>query len=93
MPKLFVGNLSYQTTEEGLKAFFEADGKSVDHVKVVTDRESGRSRGFAFVEFASDADAQEAMDTFNGRELDGRPLRVAEAHERDGGGGGGGDRY
>ena len=93
MPKLFVGNLSYQTTEEGLKAFFEADGKSIDHVKVVTDRESGRSRGFAFVEFASDEDAQKAMETLDGKELDGRPLRIAEAHERDSGGGGGGGRY
>ena len=93
MPKLFVGNLSYQTTEEGLKAFFEADGKSIDHVKVVTDRESGRSRGFAFIEFASDADAQQAMETLDGKELDGRPLRIAEAHERDSGGGGGGGRY
>ena len=74
--KLFVGNLSYQTTEDGLRALFEGDGRNVESVTVVSDRNTGRSRGFGFVEMATEEDANAAIDQINGQELDGRPLRV-----------------
>jgi len=90
MAKLFIGNLSYSTTEDGLKAFFEAEGIQPDRVNIVTDRDTGRSRGFAFVELSSAEDAAKAIQELNERELDGRNLRVAEANERGSGGGGGG---
>jgi RNA recognition motif-containing protein len=88
--KLFVGNLSYDTTEESLTALFSADDRAVDRVTVVTDRETGRSRGFAFVEMASEEDGRRAIEALNGAELDGRNLRVDRAHDRPRGGGGGG---
>ena len=92
--KLFVGNLPYTTTEEQLREMFAADGRGVDRVTVVTDRDTGRSRGFAFVEMSSDEDTQNAIAALNGTDMDGRALRVDEAHDRRrGGGGGGGDRY
>jgi RNA recognition motif-containing protein len=87
--KLFVGGLAWATTDQGLKAAFEAFGEVVD-AKVITDRETGRSRGFGFVTFADADSARQALDQMNGQELDGRNLRVDEAQERRGGGGGGG---
>ncbi len=80
--KLFVGNLSYNTTEGSLRALFEADGKQVSRITIVTDRETGRSRGFAFAEFGTDEEAAQAMAAFDGKELDGRQIRVSEANER-----------
>ncbi len=84
--KLYVGNLSYDTTEADLRDAFATAG-TVAEVKVVMDRESGRPRGFAFVEMGSDADAQNAIAQLNGRELGGRVLKVNEAQDRAGGGG------
>ena len=93
--RLYVGNLAFQTTEITLQDAFAAHGGVVE-VKVVTDRDTGRSRGFAFVTMNSDAEAQKAMTELNGSVLDGRPLRVNEAEDRNqrggGGGGGGGGR-
>jgi RNA recognition motif-containing protein len=86
--RLFVGNLSFNTTEDGLRAAFA--NHAAESVKLMTDRETGRSRGFAFVDFADSASAKAAMEALNGTVLDGRPLRVDEATERTGGGGGGG---
>ncbi|MCK6546733.1 RNA-binding protein [Myxococcota bacterium] len=90
--KLYVGNLSYNTTEETLRAAFAAEGRQVDQVSIITDRDTGRPRGFAFVVMASPADAQSAISALDGRMLDGRALKVNEARERErtGGGGGGG---
>ncbi|HEY7954285.1 MAG TPA: RNA-binding protein [Polyangia bacterium] len=90
--RLYVGNLSFGTTESALRAAFEQGGRKVAEVKIVTDRDTGQPRGFAFVEMASPADAQAAMAEWNGQELDGRTLKVNEAQERSGGGGGGGGR-
>lgn len=91
--RLYVGNLSFNTADADLRAAFEQDGRKVTSAQVMMDRDTGRSRGFAFVEMASDADAQAAIKAMNGADLDGRPLRVNEAEERkprSGGGGGGG---
>jgi RNA recognition motif-containing protein len=81
--KLYVGNLSYDTSEAGLKAAFEADGRVVQEVAVIIDRDTGRSRGFGFVTMGSPTDAQAAMQALDGFELDGRQLRVSEARERE----------
>ena len=86
--KLYVGNLPFSTTEEELRDLFGEHG-DVESVKVITDRETGRSRGFAFVEMEAGA-ADAAMRALDGKELGGRSLRVNEAQERRGGGGGGG---
>jgi RNA recognition motif-containing protein len=89
--RLYVGNLSFQTTEDTLAAAFGADGRQVASCSVMLDRDTGRSRGFAFVEMANDADAAAAIQAMNGAQLDGRALRVNEAEERkprSGGGGG-----
>jgi RNA recognition motif-containing protein len=94
--RLYVGNLSFQTTEDGLKEAFGIDGREVTDVKIMLERDTGRSRGFAFVEMATDEDAVSAVDAMNGAEVDGRPLRVNEAQPRQdfgGGGGGGGGGY
>jgi cold-inducible RNA-binding protein len=88
--RLYVGNLSFRTTQDDLRAAFEQDGRKVVEVKMVTDRETGQPRGFAFVEMGSAADAQAAMSALDGQDLDGRTLKVNEAQERSGGGGGGG---
>ncbi len=80
--KIFVGNISYHTTEESLREVFESAGHSVVSVRIITDRETGRSRGFGFVEFGSEADARSALDELNGRNVDGRPLRLDLAQER-----------
>src|SRR5262249_49888053 len=90
--RLYVGNLSFGTTEASLRAAFEQGGRKVAEVKIVTDRDTGQPRGFAFVEMASPADAGAAMSQWNGNELDGRTLKVNEAQERSGGGGRGGGR-
>lgn len=82
--KLYVGNLSYTTSEETLRAAFEEGGRQVQNVSIILDRDTGRSRGFGFVQMASDEDARAAMDALDGFELDGRALRVKEARERDG---------
>ncbi|MBX3274975.1 MAG: RNA-binding protein [Sandaracinaceae bacterium] len=87
--KLFVGSLSWNTDDYGLRAAFERFGDITD-AKVITDRDSGRSRGFGFVTFADSAAAGRAVDAMNGAELDGRSLNVDVAQERGGGGGGGG---
>ena len=92
--KLYVGNLSYSQNDSTLRALFEPYG-SVESARVIQDRDSGSSKGFGFVEMA-DADAQKAMGALNGREVDGRALRVNEARPqepRTGGGGGGRGGY
>jgi cold-inducible RNA-binding protein len=91
---LYVGNLSYSTTSADLSELFGALGE-VTSVNLITDRMSGRSKGFAFVEMAEYDAAQKAINELNGKEIDGRAIKVAEARpKRDdrGGGGGGGDR-
>ncbi len=88
MKKIYVGNLSYSTTEEGLEAAFAAFG-NVGNVAVVSDRETGRSRGFGFVEMDDDGQAAAAIDGLNGAELDGRTLTVNEARPRPERGAGG----
>lgn len=90
--RLYVGNLAYSATEEELKSLFEQAG-TVTSVAVIKDRESGRSKGFAFVEMASDAEAQKAIDILNGKKIGGRDLRVSIARPREEGGGGGGGGY
>ena len=87
--KLYVGNLAFSTTEDELRDLFEQHGK-VDSVNVITDRETGRSRGFGFVEMDDDSAANSAMEALDGRDFGGRNLRVNEAQERNRGGGGGG---
>lgn len=87
--KLYVGGLSFDTTEEGLRTFFEQAG-TVESVAIVTDRYSGRSRGFGFVEMASNAEARKAIQELSGKTLDGRPISVDEARppqQRSAGGG------
>ena len=90
--RLYVGNLAYSVTEVDLRDAFSAEGYEVSEVKVVMDRETGRPRGFAFVEMATEEGAQKAIANLNNRELQGRPITVNEARERSGGGGGGGYR-
>ena len=86
--KLYVGNLNYATTDATLSELFGAIGEVVS-VSVITDRMTGRPKGFAFVEMAENSEAQEAIDQLNGREVDGRAIKVAEARPRrdDRGGG------
>jgi cold-inducible RNA-binding protein len=85
--KLFVGNLSFTTTSAELEALFGEVG-TCESATVITDRESGRSRGFGFVEMASNGEAQKAIAALNGRDVQGRQLNVSEARERANGGGG-----
>jgi RNA recognition motif-containing protein len=87
--RLYVGNLAYGVTEAELRETFAEAGEVVD-VKVVLDRDTGRPRGFAFVELSNDGEAAKAIESMNGRELQGRAMNVSEARERTGGGGGGG---
>ncbi len=89
--KLYVGNLSYSTTSADLEKLFAPFGK-VDSANVVEDRDSGRSKGFGFVEMGSDEEARSAMDALNGQEHDGRALTVNEAKPRESHGGFGGGR-
>src|ERR1700730_14015038 len=81
MKKLFVGNIPHSTTEAELRTLFEPHGK-IDQVSVVTDRETGRSRGFAFVEMADSAEAEKAIAALNGKELGGRALNINEARPK-----------
>jgi len=87
--RLYVGNLSFSSTGETVREAFARIGEVTD-VHIVTDRTSGQSRGFGFVTMGSPAEAQKAIETMNGANLDGRPLRVNEAEERPQRGGGGG---
>ena len=92
MKNIFVGNLNFNTSEDELRQMFEAHGQ-VDRVSIMTDRETGRSRGFGFVEMANAEEAERAIAALNGMQLGGRTLNVNEARpkpERTGGGGGGG---
>ena len=91
--KLYVGNLAYSTTEEELSTLFSQAG-TVQSVALIKDRETGRSKGFAFVEMASPADAEKAISMFHGKVIGGRPLTVniARPREERGGFGGGGNR-
>ena len=97
--RLYVGNLSFDTNEDSLRNALAQDGRGVKEVNMVMDRDTGRPRGFAFAEMVSDNDAQAAIKALDGQELDGRDLKVNEAHERQprsgggGGGGGGGGRW
>lgn len=86
--KIFVGNLSFDTTGPELEALFASVG-TCESASVITDRSTGRSRGFAFVEMSSAGEAQKAIAELNGREVNGRALKVSEANERPSGGGGG----
>jgi cold-inducible RNA-binding protein len=85
---IFVGNLSYQTSQEDLQTAFSAYG-SVERVNIVTDRDTGQPRGFAFVEMTESRDAQTAISQLNGTDLNGRTLNVNEARPKPTGGGGG----
>jgi hypothetical protein len=87
--KLYVGNLPFTASEDEIRELFERHG-AVDKVSVITDRETGRPRGFAFVEMAEGANADAAIQALDGRDFGGRSLRVNEAQDRRGGGGGGG---
>jgi RNA recognition motif-containing protein len=93
--KLYVGNLAYSVEENALRDLFSQYG-NVTSVKIIVDRDSGRSKGFGFVEFDTSEEAAAAMEETNGREIDGRTIRVTEARPNDGGGnrggGGGGGR-
>lgn len=89
MARIYVGNLNYRTDEEALRDAFGEFGDVTD-VHIVMDRETGRSRGFAFVEMPDDDQANEAIEAMNGKEFDGRSLTVNVARPRTGGGGGGG---
>ncbi|MCZ6597299.1 MAG: RNA-binding protein [Planctomycetota bacterium] len=95
--RLYIGNLSFETTEDTLRAALTEGGRNVKDIHIVADRETGRPRGFAFAEMANDAEATAAIEALDGKELDGRTLTVNEARERTpraggGGGGGGGGR-
>ena len=92
---IFVGNLSFNTSEDELRQAFEAYGQ-VDRVSILTDRDTGRSRGFGFVEMASDEDGDKAIAALNGKQVGGRTINVNEARaktERAGAGGGGGGGF
>ncbi len=91
MKNVFVGNLSYGATEQSIRAAFEAYG-AVDRVNIITDRDTGQSKGFAFVEMSDSAAADRAIAELNGAELDGRALNVNEARPKGERGGGGGFR-
>ncbi len=89
--KLYVGGIPYSTTEDGLRAAFEQAG-AVESVAVITDRDTGRSKGFGFVEFTNDADADKAIEMWNGQDFEGRKLTVNEARPKESSFGGGNNR-
>lgn len=97
--KLYVGNIPFTSTEDELRSLFAANGRNVRDVIIPTDRDTGRPRGFAFVELGSDAEAQSAIQELDGASVQGRTIQVNEARERTprpgggGGGGGGGGRF
>jgi RNA recognition motif-containing protein len=88
--KLYVGNLPFTATEDSVRALFAPHG-TVEKISLISDRETGRPRGFGFVEM-SNADASRAMQALNGQDFDGRELKINEAQDRAGGGGNGGSR-
>lgn len=93
--RLYVGNLPYNISEDEIRDAFTGEGRQVSEVAIITDRETGRPRGFAFVTMASDEDARAAVEAMDGANMGGRTLKVNEAEERRGGGrgpGGGGGR-
>ncbi|HTQ85462.1 MAG TPA: RNA-binding protein [Candidatus Solibacter sp.] len=90
MKNLFVGNLAFQTTEEDLRALFEPFGK-VERAHLAMDRETGRARGFGFVEMANDDEAKNAIAALDGKEVGGRNVKVNEAHAKERGGSSGRD--
>lgn len=95
MKNIFVGNLNFNATEEAVRSLFERYG-AVNSARIMTDRETGRSRGFAFVEMENEAEADQAINALNGYTMDGRALNVNEARpkpERSFGGGAGGGRF
>jgi RNA recognition motif-containing protein len=87
MKNIFVGNLSFNATEDAVRSMFEAYG-TVERVNIVTDRDTGRAKGFGFVEMSVDADGDRAIEALSGRELDGRSLTVNEARPKEDRGGG-----
>ena len=93
--RLYVGNLPFSADENSVRELFAQDGRDVTEVKMITDRETGRPRGFGFVEMGNSEHADTAISALNGYSMDGRALTVNEAKERTsgGGGGGGGGRY
>jgi RNA recognition motif-containing protein len=93
---LYVGNLPFSVDETTLRSLFEQNERTVEEVKLITDRDTGRPRGFRFVEMGSSEDADKAVRELDGYQMDGRALKVNEARERSGGGGrgrGGFGRY
>ena len=93
--RLYVGNLPFSVDETSLRSLFEQNDRTVEEIKMITDRDTGKPRGFGFVEMGNSEDAGKAISELNGYEMDGRQLTVNEARERtnSGGGGGGGGRY
>ena len=93
--RLYVGNLPFSAEESEVRELFAQNERTVEEVKLITDRETGRPRGFGFVEMGSSEDADKAIQELNGYEMDGRQLNVNEARERNTGGrgGGGGRRF
>ena len=87
--RLYVGNLSWDTTEDALRAALEETGGTCKDIHIVTDRETGRPRGFAFAEMSNDAEAKAVIEAMDGKDLQGRNLTVNEAKPRPTGGGGG----
>ena len=92
MKNIYVGNLSFNATEASVRALFETYG-SIERVSIVTDRDTGRAKGFGFVEMSTDSDADRAIAELNGRELDGRALSVNEARPKTERASGGGQRF
>jgi len=86
MKKIFVGNLSFKATEDAVRSMFAEYG-TVDSVIIVTERDTGQSRGFGFVEMSNDAEAKRAISSLNGKELGGRALNINEARPKESGGG------
>ena len=84
--RIYVGNLPFSADESAVRSLFEQNERKVEEVRLITDRETGRLRGFGFVEMGSSADADQAVRDLNGHSLDGRELNVNEARERTGGG-------
>ena len=91
--RLYVGNLPFSADEMAVRSLFEQNDRNVEEIKLITDRDTGRPRGFGFVEMGNSEHADQAIRDLNGQEMDGRQLTVNEARERSGGGGGGGGRY
>ena len=87
MARLFVGNLPFDTTEAQIKQLIAGDGRTVRSVKIITDKDTGRSRGFAFVDLDSDEEAKAAIEELNGKDFNGRALKVNVAEEKAAGGG------